>query len=65
MSRDYVDGVGHPAKSGSIGLMELKIMTFVISDPIPVPIPMPRFTNDRVNKTFAQATLKLCNSFKK
>ena len=30
---------------GSIGLMELEIMTFVIS--VPIPIPMPRFTNGR------------------
>ena len=29
----------------SIGLMELEIMAFIVSDPIPIPFPMPRFTN--------------------
>ena len=50
----------HPAKFGSIDLMELEIVSFVISVPIPIPfpipIPMPRFTNGLFN-----ITLKLNN----
>ena len=47
-SRDFVGGVLSSCVTtllslGSIGPMELEIMTFVISVPIPIPIPMPRF----------------------
>ena len=52
MSQDFVGGVLSSLVTtllslGSIGLMELETMTFVISVPIPIPfpipIPMPRF----------------------
>ena len=38
-------GSPHPKSPslGSIGLMEVEIMAFVISFTIPIPIPMPRF----------------------
>ena len=52
LSCDFVGGVLSSYVTtllslGSIGLMELQIMTFLISVPIPIPfpIPMPRFTN--------------------
>ena len=48
VSRDFVDGVSSfnvttMQSLGSIDLMELKIMAFVISVPIPIAIPIPRF----------------------
>ena len=48
MSRDFVGGVLSSLVTtllslGFIGLMELEIISFVISIPIPIPIPMPRF----------------------
>ena len=60
-SRDFVGGVLSSYVTtllclGSIGLMELEIMTFVIS--VPIPIPMPRFTNGRL-ESFSLNTFML------
>ena len=54
VSRDFVGGVLSSLVTtllslGFIGLMELEIMSFVISIPIPIPIPMPRFTDGYFN----------------
>ena len=48
MSRDFVGGVDSSEVTtrlslGYIGLMQLEIVAFVVS--VPIPIPMPRFTN--------------------
>ena len=48
MSRDFVGGVDSSEVTtrlslGYIGLMQLEIVAFVVS--VPIPIPLPRFTN--------------------
>ena len=48
MSRDFVGGVDSSEVTtrlslGYIGLMQLEIVAFVVS--VPIPIPMARFTN--------------------
>ena len=70
MSRDFVGGalsfkVTTLLSLGSIGLMELEIMTFVISIPIPIPIPVPRFTNGRLKASQVLRKLFPNQKFKK